>query len=75
MITLEQLKELLYYDPDTGNFIRIVNRAKYVEGQIAGTENNGYIIIELYGKGYSASRLAWFYMTGEWPENGFTYNC
>lgn len=45
-------------------------------GQIAGTKTGGRIEIRIKVCGghtvrYKAHRLAWFYVTGEWPETGF----
>ena len=69
MINQERLKELLHYDPDSGVFTRakdLPNGKK--AGQIAGHVNQkGYIDIRLDGKNYRAARLAFLYMTGEWP--------
>lgn len=68
LITLERLKELLHYNPDTGIYINMVDRGRARKGNISGTKNKGYISIMLDGHMYQAHRLAWFYMTGKWPD-------
>jgi len=76
-LTSEKLKEFLGYDHVTGLFtwIKTTNRSIKV-GTIAGCmDNNGYICIGLLGVMHRAHRLAWLYMTNEWPlevdhENG-----
>ena len=71
VISQEQLKGLLHYDPDTGVFTRLVSTAGHVKvGDVAGThEKSGYIRISVKNKQYRAHRLAWFYMKGVWPKN------
>ena len=71
MITRERLKELLRYNPDSGEFTRIKDRQGNARaGDIAGTKSgNGYMQISIGGKIYGSHRLAWFYMTGEWPNH------
>ena len=70
MITQSELKEVLEYNPDTGVFIWLKSngpRAKV--GNVAGWNiNEEYIQISIYGKKYRAHRLAFLYMTGEWPK-------
>jgi hypothetical protein len=75
MLTLERLREVLEYDPDSGVWTWIactgsggVGGWKSKPGKIAGSrDNNGYIVIRIDRAIYKAHRLAWLYMTGEWP--------
>lgn len=68
MITHERLKELLSYDPLTGVFLWKVKRSNKMPGDVAGcNKNRNYTVIYVEGRFYRAHRLAWFYMTGEWP--------
>lgn len=53
----------------TGIFTRNVNGRKYKKGTISGNRSpDGYINIKLNGKHYPAHRLAWLYMTGNFPK-------
>jgi hypothetical protein len=66
--TSERLRELLDYDPATGLFVWLISPRRNVPvGSVAGTLRNGYIRIRIEMEAFSAHRLAWFYMTGEWP--------
>ncbi len=69
MIDHQRLKELLHYDPETGLFKWLVRRSSRVPDDMrAGTpDKDGYVQIKADGRIYKAHRLAWFYMTGEWP--------
>ena len=70
MLTQDRLKELLHYDPLTGQFIRIAKVArKTVIGSVAGyvDKSHGYVSLSVDGKEYYGHRLAWLYMTGAWP--------
>lgn len=67
MVTLDRFKELLTYDPLTGLFHWIVKRNGVIKNKPAGSIVKGYIHIMIDSKAYKAHRLAWFYMTGEWP--------
>ena len=65
-----RLIDALDYDELTGIFrwkLPIHRGAKV--GEIAGTDNNGYLSIHIYGVGYKAHRLAWFYVHHYFPEN------
>lgn len=64
----KMLKEVLKYDPKTGIFTWLVNRGCQKRGNIAGNENEGYILIRIFGFLYRAHRLAFLYMNGEFPK-------
>jgi hypothetical protein len=67
-ITQEELKELLLYEPETGLFWWLVPKQGRNIERPAGTESEyGYRSITIEGYSYSYHRLAFFYMTGEWP--------
>jgi HNH endonuclease/AP2 domain len=70
MVTVERLRELMDYDPETGVFIRKLAKKGYPpSGSRAGYRlDNGYRRIEIDGRSYSEHRLAWFYMTATWPK-------
>lgn len=69
MLTHTKLKELLEYDPETGNWIWQVDRLPGAsKGQTAGSvHRNGYRYLCVDKVQYQSSRLAWFYMTKQWP--------
>lgn len=76
MLTKERLNEVLDYDPETGNFIRKITvngrsagkTSGRQVGRIAGSrDGHGYTVIGIDGKKYWAARLAFLWMTGEWP--------
>lgn len=69
MINHDELLEMLHYNPNTGIFTWAKKRQKIKAGSVAGSlHKSGYMHIEVKQKGYAAHRLAWFYMTGEWPK-------
>lgn len=68
-LTHERLQELFTYDPDRGVFMRRTTRGGYLAGTQAGNLNTiGYVALCVDRVDYLAHRLAWFYMTGEWPD-------
>ena len=67
-LTVERLRELIHYYPETGVFMWLVKvRHDRPAGSIAGTGVKRYLAITLDQNVYYAHRLAWFYMTGKWP--------
>lgn len=72
MLTQEYLKQYFNYDPETGIFsrkIKTTSRASDIGVPIGSLDTKGYLFTRILGKYYLLHRLAWFYMTGKWPEN------
>jgi HNH endonuclease len=68
IMTHEYLSGILKYKPHTGKFFWIVDKGKVEAGEEAGTKGRrGYVDIKIDGRSYLAHRLAWLYMTGEFP--------
>ncbi len=67
-LTPERLKELVHYNAETGDFTWAKTRRRCRLGGKAGCRmRNGYIVIRIDDTLYLAHRLAWLYMTGDWP--------
>lgn len=69
MISVQELRRIIDYDPETGKFTRKVRTANCIQaGQEAGfIDHKGYRTIKVGGKAQSGQRIAWAIMTGEWP--------
>lgn len=69
MLTMERLKEYLYYDRDSGDLIWIKNKGISKKGSIVGEHSNQpYLEVHLDGNKYLVHRLVWFYEYGQWPK-------
>lgn len=68
LLTADYVREVLDYNPETGEFIWKKRAGHIMPGTKAGgIWKNGYCFIKLKGKQYLAQRLAWLYYYGEWP--------
>lgn len=67
-MSLDTVKNYISYCPDTGIFIWLKTYSNAKKGQVAGSLHGGYIRIKFKGKNYLAHRLAWWWITGEMPE-------
>jgi hypothetical protein len=69
-LTQDELKRLLSYDLNTGNFTWNISKKGINLDKSAGSihANDGYCRIRIDGVPYSAHRLAWLYVHGSWPK-------
>lgn len=73
-LTQDILESVLSYNKDSGDFVwkKSVSQSCR-KGSKAGTVSDGkgtnYITISISRNFFYAHRLAWLYVTGEWPEN------
>jgi hypothetical protein len=71
MLTAERLREVIRYDPESGLIypLQQPNRPKRNDlGRSVGRMSvHGYVRHKIEGKDRWVHRLAWLYMTGEWP--------
>jgi hypothetical protein len=73
-ISHERLKQVLLYSPIVGVFEWRVTGRKIRPGYLAGCiDSHGYITLMVDGVRYKGHQLAWFYMTGAWPEDGIDH--
>ena len=65
----KRIRELFNYDPETGKFLRRMDRGGgYRIGTEAGSLNtDGYVVICIDGVNYRGHRIAFVYMTGKCP--------
>lgn len=69
-ISLDRIRELISYDPESGDFTWLVTTGKKVKGDKAGgVSEHGYCRVKLAGTKYMAHRLAWAFIYGVFPEN------
>lgn len=68
-ISHAELLERVSYDPETGVFRWIVSWCSKAKAgrELGSWDLYGYKTVRLYKRSYKLHRLAWFYMTGDWP--------
>lgn len=69
ILSAQQLRERLSYDPETG----VLRRRRAIRGSAANSivgcdSGRGYIKVAVHGRRYYAHRLIWLWMTGQWPD-------
>lgn len=70
-LSVDYLKHLLHYNPETGEWLwqNPTKPNTRLKGLKAGNRrHDGYLLIRIRGRTYYSGRLAFFYMTGRWPE-------
>lgn len=69
-VSVDRLRELLTYDPETGLLRWRVGYGMAVAGSTAGARTwAGYIAVGIDGEKFRAHRVAWALVYGEWPEH------
>jgi hypothetical protein len=73
MMTPDQLRLLVDYDPDTGHMLWKPRGSRRWNSNFAGKpafanpSKDGYLTGRLLGRNYKSHRVAWAISTGEWP--------
>jgi hypothetical protein len=67
-LTYEEAHRRWNYNPETGILTRKTNWAGYRIGEEAGSLNDGYVVLHVGPKLYSAHRVAWLMYYGYFPE-------
>lgn len=69
MLTQRELIDIMRYDPNTGVFYwKQRGRGRRLNGIVGSVTTEGYLKTVIKGKFYQMHRLAWLYVTGEFPE-------
>jgi hypothetical protein len=72
LLDANRLRKLFNYNPQTGTFTRLFatkgkGGAKPIGSTAGFAAPDGRFYVDIEGRRYAAHRLAWLYMTGEWP--------
>lgn len=67
---IAEMRRTLSYNTETGTWTRIASKRTDRIGRLAGKmDSKGYLQIRINGRLYLAHRLAFLWMTGDWPPN------
>lgn len=67
-VTVDRLRELLTYQPETGILVWRVKYGNVDAGSVAGTlSSTGYLTVGIDGEKFRVHRVAWALWTGKWP--------
>ena len=70
-LTAQRLRELLYYNPETGRFTWRVSRrgsaARAGQEVLERVNDNGYALVGVDRCSHRAHRLVWLHVHGVWP--------
>lgn len=65
-----RVRDALSYDAETGEFAWNISTGRVRPGVRAGVlKPSGYVLVQIDGRSHGAHRLAWLWMTGEWPKD------
>jgi hypothetical protein len=80
-LSYEQFKDIIRYEPETGNLFWLPRSSEYVHHTrvnswnsrnanrlISTIDSKGYVFCSVLGKQYRAHRVAWLLVYGEWPD-------
>jgi hypothetical protein len=62
--SLSEVQQWVMYDPETGFFARVEGQGNARADRAMKT---GYRSLSIFGKQYAAHRVAWLFITGQWP--------
>ena len=69
VVTQQYLKTVLHYNPETGIFVWLEpGRGRKNDLSAGSLGGSGYCLIQINGKRYYAHRLAFIYMTDQYPD-------
>jgi len=67
-LSVQELRSLIQYDPETGTLTWLKKRGKKLPGDVAGSVNNlGYVQVTVNYQPHLAHRVAYALMIGQWP--------
>jgi hypothetical protein len=67
-LTCTEVRRIFRYEAETGIFFWLIDTKNTAAGDVAGSQQSrGYWHIGINGRLFVAHRLAWLYVTGEWP--------